>query len=53
MSGIGLLMSRRSAALAKHGKNGLASGVCNAFTNVGFMVQNYGAISAEQNSGTV
>ena len=51
MSGIGLLMSRCSAAFAKHGKNGLASGVCNAFTSVGFMVQNYAVVVLADKAG--
>lgn len=51
LSGLNLLMSRCSAAFAKHGKNGLASGVNNAFSSIGFMVQNYAVVVLADKAG--
>ena len=44
-------MSRCSAAFAKHGKNGLASGVNNAFSSIGFMIQNYAVVVLADKAG--
>ena len=51
MSGISLLMSRCSAAFAKYGKNGLASGVSNTFVSVGVMIKNYGVVVLADKAG--
>ena len=51
MSGISLLMSRCNAAFAKHGKNGLASGVNNSFVSVGIMIKNYGVVVLADKAG--
>lgn len=44
-------MSHCSAAFAVHGKNGLASGVNNAFTSVGVMIQNYAVVVLADKAG--
>ena len=51
LSGIGLLASRCCAFFAKYGKNGLASGVNNGFSSIGFVIQNYAIVVLADNSG--
>ena len=51
LTGATLIMSRCSAAFAKYGKNGVASGVNNSLTATAYMVQNYAIVRVADNAG--
>ena len=44
-------MSWCSAAFAKYGKNGVASGVTNSFTAAAYMIQNYAIVRVADSAG--
>lgn len=51
LNGEGIIMSRCNAAFAKYGKNGMASGVNNAFSAIAFVVQNYVIVRVADGAG--
>ena len=51
LAGGGIVLSRCNAAFAKYGKNGVASGVNNAFAAIAYMVQNYVIVRVADGAG--